>query len=385
MNNIVPLHASYRAEPQFEPNDLFNTFNHALIGMALMDLDGILLLANPAYCNLIGYTSDELKSLTLMDVVHSDDAQHDLNLRERLVTGTQASYRREKRYLHRSGRVIWGDYSCTLVRDKKGQAKYFIGQVLDITAQKEADHEVTRLNEALEAKVLERTRELERANAELEALAYSIAHDLRGPMTSLAGFSRILEQNLGELDPTNARYFGRIKSNVKHMSELTDALLSLARLSRVALNGEVVDLAAVARDIVTGLSQQEPQRRLNFGVDGPLEVRGDPRLLRQVMTNLLANAWKFSSTCDETSIRVSADGSVAGEVIVSVRDSGVGFDMAYVSQLFSPFARLHTQGEFEGTGIGLALVRNIVQRHGGRVWANSAPGAGATFSFSLPA
>lgn len=270
------------------------------------------------------------------------------------------------------------------VYDDQGTPRCLEGFVTDITSSKLGQLEIARLNQHLEERVRQRTHQLELANAELEAFAYSIAHDLRGPMTALAGFTRLLEQNLGELDPRNAHYLRRVMGNVQHMNELTDSLLSLARLSGVALESQPTDLAAAARKVLDELRQQEPHRKVVADIAATLPTHGDPRLLHQVMANLIGNAWKFSRTRPVTEIRVAVEPGADGEETFVVADRGVGFDMEHASELFGPFRRLHSGAEFEGTGIGLALVRKIVVRHGGRVWAHAEPDVGATIRFTLP-
>jgi signal transduction histidine kinase len=239
----------------------------------------------------------------------------------------------------------------------------------------------------LEERVKQRTEQLQAANAELEAFSYSIAHDLRSPLTSIDGFSRVLEECYGDqLDDKGRHYLQRIQAGVRQMSELTDAMLSLAHLSRISLKSEPVDLAEAARVVFGQLREREPQRAAAV-LDAPqrLWARGDPRLLQQVMTNLVGNAWKFSARSAQTFIRVGSQPGAHCETVYFVQDRGAGFDMKHAGRLFGAFQRLHTPSEFEGTGVGLALVQKVVIRHGGRIWAESQPGGGATFYFTLAA
>jgi signal transduction histidine kinase len=258
------------------------------------------------------------------------------------------------------------------------------GFITDITAARRAQADLNELNRTLEQRVRERTEQLETAHAELQAIASSIAHDLRAPMTSLAGFALLLERQLPTQQGRAAHYLHRIRGNVSQMSQLTDALLALARLSAVGLERETVDLGELAQDVLRQLREREPGRATALRVQPGLQVFGDRRLLQQVLAHLLGNAWKFSRTREVTSIEVGATDTPAGERVFHVRDHGVGFEMAHVALLFRAFQRLHEPAQYEGTGIGLALVRKIVQRHGGRVWAEAEPGAGATFFFTLP-
>jgi signal transduction histidine kinase len=257
-----------------------------------------------------------------------------------------------------------------------------VGQFLQ---RKQREDEIAQLNAELEARVAQRTAQLEAANAQLEAFSYSIAHDLRSPLTSIDGFAHLLET----CDPAEAatrgrHYLQRIRAGVRQMSELTEAMLTLAHLSRVELGDEEVDLAELARASLAQLSEANPQRQVTAEIAGHLPVRGDPRLLAQVMANLVGNAWKFSARKPDLWIRVGSE-QQGGATVYFVADHGAGFDMAHASRLFGAFQRLHGASEFEGTGIGLALVDKIITSHGGRIWADARPGEGATFYFTLPA
>ena len=257
-----------------------------------------------------------------------------------------------------------------------------LGQFLQ---RKQREEEIEQLNAELEARVRQRTAQLEAANARLEAFSYSIAHDLRSPLTSIDGFAHLLETSSPEEAATKGRhYLQRIRAGVRQMSELTEAMLTLAHLSRVELGHEEVDLAELARASLAQLCEASPQRQVTADIAEHLWVRGDPRLLGQVMVNLVGNAWKFSARKPELWIKVGSE-QQDGETVFFVADHGAGFDMAHASRLFGAFQRLHGASEFEGTGIGLALVQMIVTSHGGRVWAQARPNEGATFYFTLPA
>ena len=277
---------------------------------------------------------------------------------------------------------VWDRGSA--VRGADGAVLALEGFVSDITERRRAEDEVARLNAELEERVRLRTAQLEAANAELEAFSYSIAHDLRSPLTSIDGFSHTLEELCGSSLGEQGRHcVDRIRAGVRLMSDLTDAMLSLARLSRVQLRWEAVDLAALARSTMTPLHEAQPQRDAELDAPEHLWAHGDPRLLAQVVTNLVGNAWKFSAGKPQTRIRVGSRPGENGEVVYFVADRGAGFEMAHAARLFGAFQRLHTASEFEGTGIGLALVQKIVSRHGGRIWAEARRGEGATFNFTL--
>jgi predicted ATPase/signal transduction histidine kinase len=246
----------------------------------------------------------------------------------------------------------------------------------------ERTHALGSLNAELEERVLQRTAQLAQANQELQAFAYSLAHDLRTPLTSIAGFARVLEQP-GQDAERRERCGERIRAGVAQMEELIDALLSLAAVSHAQLTIEDVDLAALAEAWLADMRKHQPERHVVASIQVPLAARGDPHLLRQLIESLLSNAWKFTAQHDPGRIEVGVQAGGSGEQVFFVRDNGAGFDMAYAGNLFQPFHRLHTEREFSGIGIGLANARRIVVRHGGRIWTRAEPERGATFYFTL--
>ncbi len=251
----------------------------------------------------------------------------------------------------------------------------------DVTERKRAEREIAALNKNLRL----RAAELEESNQELEAFSYSVSHDLRAPLRHIQGFVARLEKNSGPvLDDRSARFLNIISHSARQMGELIDALLLFSRTGRVALEPEPVDLEAMTREIIATLQTESPERHLTWHVAPLPRVRVDPSLLRQALINLLANAVKYTRPRDPAIIEVGCDDRDPAEHVIFIRDNGVGFEMEYVHKLFGVFQRLHRDDEFEGTGIGLANVRRIILRHGGRTWAEGNPGAGATFYFSLP-
>jgi signal transduction histidine kinase len=254
----------------------------------------------------------------------------------------------------------------------------------EVAERRRAEDEVRVLNRQLDARVQARTAELQVANAELEAFCYSVSHDLRAPLRSIDGFSNALVSELGSgLSVTANRYLGKIRSSTQRMGQLIEDLLNLSRLSRADLDLGVLDLSAMAQEVVNGLRMTSSDREVDVSIWGGMKARGDARLILVVLENLLGNAWKFTGRTEHPRIEV---GTVqeSGRSIYFVRDNGAGFDMAYADKLFGVFQRLHRENEFPGTGVGLATVQRIISRHGGRVWAQSTPGEGAAFFFTLP-
>ncbi len=248
--------------------------------------------------------------------------------------------------------------------------------------------EIRQLNAELEQRVRDRTVRLEAANKELEAFSYSASHDLRAPLRAIDGFSHILLNDYRDkLDDAGKEALARVRGAAQRMAALIDDLLTLARVTRTELALEEVDLSALAREILDALRVEHPNRNVSVDITPGLKVRGDPRLLRVALENLLGNAWKFTSRREEARIefgRPANAPSMDGTAVLCVRDNGAGFDMKHADKLFTPFARMHRAEEFSGTGIGLATVQRVVRKHGGQIWAEAAVDQGAVFFLSLP-
>jgi PAS domain S-box-containing protein len=268
---------------------------------------------------------------------------------------------------------------------RSGNILSFNAFMRDISVRKQAQEEILRLNADLEERVRQRTAQLQAVNQELEAFSYSVSHDLRTPLSTIDGYSDLLGKEFlsNEASERSKHFLSRIRAGVGHMGELIDALLSLAQVSRSSLRWESVDLSAIAETVLSGYREREPGRLSELAIQPGLVAHGDPGLLRQVLDNLMGNAWKYSSKQQQTVVSFRRDMGSDGAWVYAVQDNGAGFDMAHADKLFGAFQRLHSAVEFEGTGIGLATVYRIITRHGGRVWAKSAPGRGATFYFTL--
>lgn len=252
----------------------------------------------------------------------------------------------------------------------------------DIVARKQAEAEITRLNEVLEQRVRQRTAELEAANKELSSFSYSVSHDLRAPLRRIEGFARILlEDCAAGLDQRGQHCLDRIRAGTREMSDMVDSFLRLSRSTRGELSLEPVDLSALATAIAAELAEKEPERAVAIHIQPGLSVQGDRRLLRAALDNLLQNAWKYTRKTATAEVWFG-QGEADGQPAFYVRDNGVGFDQAFAARLFVPFNRLHKAEDFEGSGIGLATVQRIIARHGGRVWAEGVPNRGATIAFT---
>ena len=266
------------------------------------------------------------------------------------------------------------DYEVAIstLRNRRGDLTGRLMVLRDVTERKKT-----------ERALIHQQAELERANAEVEHFAYLIAHDLRAPLRGINGFSHILLEDYADaFDEEGKDYLDRIGTAARHMGRMIDELLDFSRITRMELRREPVDLSALADNVVSELKQSQPGRQVEFIISGDLEAEGDRRLLKVALANLLENAWKFTSKNPESKIEFGVDATGA-EPVYFVRDNGAGFDMAYADKLFVAFQRLHSNDEFEGVGIGLAAVSRIIERHGGRVWAESEMGKGATFYFTL--
>tara|TARA_B110000211_G_C14032585_1_gene532905 strand:- start:456 stop:1400 length:945 start_codon:yes stop_codon:yes gene_type:complete len=247
-----------------------------------------------------------------------------------------------------------------------------------ITLQR-SEAQVIKLNKQQQRQI----QEIDIANKDLESFTYSASHDLRQPLRSISGFSQLLQNKYkDQLDEQARHYLQRVVLAAKGMSELIDDLLGLSRISRTRLSPTTVDLTNLCKDVIKELKDQQPEYKADILIAKGLQLLGDKNLIQILITNLLKNAFKFTSYTDHPRIEVTAEKN-EDEVIFSVRDNGVGFDMNYADKLFLPFQRLHRASEFDGSGIGLAIVERIVRRHGGRVWADSQVGEGATLFFTI--
>jgi PAS domain S-box-containing protein len=349
-------------------------FTLSLDLFCIAGFDGYFKKLNQAWERTLGYTCEELQAAPYLDFIHPDD---------RPTTSTQAEQNSQginaisfaNRYRCKDGSYRWLVWNATPVVEQG--LIYAVAR--DITEQKRVDDSIKQLNEDLR----ERTAQLETLNHELEAFSYSVSHDLRAPVRHISGFVDLLgKQDIGD-DPKTQRYLKFIAESARHMGQLVDDLLSFSRMARTEMTIGRVPLAQLAEEVRTQLAGLYANRSIDWRIGDLPEVCGDAAMLRLVFVNLVANAVKYTGKQPAAKIEIgcAADGD---EEVIYVRDNGVGFDMKYVDKLFGVFQRLHRSEDFEGTGIGLANVRRIIHRHGGRTWAEGAVDRGATIYFSLP-
>jgi PAS domain S-box-containing protein len=498
----------HAAEALRESEDKFRyVFNHSVIGKSITLPSGEINV-NKAFCDMLGYTEEEIKNKKWQEISHPDDIQHTEEMLDLLYSGEKASVRFSKRYLHKNGSIVWGDVSTSLRLNNDNRPLYFMtavnditdlkrveselrlqseilinmaeavylvrmedgiivysnsqfekmfgygpgemigqhvsivnaptdkrpedtakeimkslskqgfwkGEVLnirknqstfwcyasvsifdhsrfgkvlvslhtDITDRKISESQVRKLNEELEQRVIERTEQLQTANKELESFSYSVSHDLRAPLRAIHSFTSILKEDYKEkLDDDGKRICGIIESSSVRMGQLIDDLLAFSRAGRTELFSSRINMTSLVKIVFQELTTPEERGRIDLSVKNLPVISGDSTTLKLVWSNLISNAIKYSSKQDKSDILVGYKNR-RSEVIYYVKDNGVGFDMNYSEKLYEVFQRLHSQKEFEGNGVGLAIVKRIVSRHGGRVWAEGDVAKGATFYFSLP-
>ncbi len=316
-------------------------------------------------------------------VVHPDDLELTRTRLESAIRG-ESDYDLDHRIVQRDGAVRWVRAQAELMRDADGKPERLLGTMVDITERKLAEEEIKKLNADLEARVAERTSELEATNQELTAFSYSVSHDLRAPLRHINGYVDMLVREVqGELSPKAERYLGVIASVSREMGVLIDELLAFSRMSQAEMNRQVYGLSISVQSALRDVESLTEGRNIEWSIAELPRVNADPNMIKLVFTNLFENAIKFTRPRDVARIEVGTQGMRDDRHVIFVRDNGVGFESQYMQQMFGVFQRLHRADEFEGTGIGLANVQRIVTRHGGEVWAEGAVDQGATLYFTL--
>ncbi len=356
--------------------------DNILDGLMIDDPNGKVLYANDQFLTLFGLEREDLNTLVLEDYVAPEYRPVLRDRHNRRVAGEEVPSLFEYQGLRKDGTRIWLEVRVCKVIENGG----VIGTqsaIRDITDRKRAEESITRLNLSLEQKVKDRTAQLEALNNELEAFSYSVAHDLRAPLRIINGYSEILKKDYdNKLDAEADRIINVIVTNTHRMGKLIDEILNLARLGRKELDKQRTSMNELVKTVIAEQTAIKT-KPIKFNIAELPDAVCDNTLIRQVWSNLLSNAIKYSGNQEQPIVSVDSS-QKDGFVVYSVKDNGVGFDMAYSNKLFGVFQRLHKQSEFEGTGVGLALVHRIVTKHGGNVWAEAEEGKGATFYFSLP-
>jgi PAS domain S-box-containing protein len=350
----------------------------------MLDTHGRVTTWNAGAERIFGFRAQEIIGRRFHRFYVADDAERKKPDQALAVATAEGRYQDEHFLVRKNGAQFWASFVITALRDDSGKLTGFSTIARDVTQRKNAEDEIRRLNAALERQVQDRTAELQAAYAEMEAFSYSISHDLRAPLIHIAGFVEMLKSDLGpKLDDRSRRHLETICNSTEHMGRMIADLLSMSRLGRTEMHKIRLNLGEIVKDVQRELAAGLQNRSVTWAIGGLPEVMADPILIRQALHHLMSNALKFTRTQQAARIEIGTQPGPAEDVIF-IRDNGVGFDLKYAGKLFGVFQRLHSASEFEGTGIGLAKTRRIIQRHGGRIWAESAPNEGATFYFSLP-
>jgi PAS domain S-box-containing protein len=355
-------------------------------GVFLFNMKGDIFFVNQRMSEITGYSQKEISKMKIgnfLGTIHPHLLpKGTTTLDISPIIDNNISETNEYKIRTKDGATKW--VLVNLNPFKIDEEKYFAVLMIDITNEKLAEEQLKQLNTELETRVIERTAQLEILNKELEAFSYSVSHDLRTPLRSIAGFSQALSEDYTDsLDQIGQDYLMRIRNSTKRMSRLIDDMLDLSRLSRKDMTYENTNLSNLANEIMKNLAEINPERKVKIKIEKNLEINGDYLLLRQLLENLIGNSWKFTQKNSKATIEFGSK-VIKNERVFFVKDNGVGFDKTYMDKLFEIFQRLHTQQEFEGTGIGLAIVKRIIDRHKGKIWAESELNKGATFFFTIP-
>ncbi|MEW6467553.1 MAG: MASE1 domain-containing protein [Bacteroidota bacterium] len=346
----------------------------------MIDPQGYVLTWNEGARNIKGYSAEEVigRHFSLFytkEEIERNEPEYNLKMAMK-----HGRFETESLRVKKDGSLFFADIVYTPLYDSAGNLEGFTKITRDITEKKRAEEKIIRLNVELEQNIAQ----LEMANKELESFSYSVSHDLRAPLRAIHGYTKILsEEHKASLNEDARRMMDSVMANAVRMGKLIDELLAFSRLGRKELVKERIDMEALAKEALREVKEARPEHKADIRIGKLAPAHADPALVRQVLINLLSNAVKFSHAVSSPAVEIGSY-TEKGEIVYFVRDNGVGFDMKYYNKLFGVFQRLHAREEFEGTGVGLAIVKRIITRHGGRIWAESKPGEGAVFYFTLP-
>ena len=361
--------------------NLSSLANSAFDGI-LVNQHGKHVFTNQRMADLIGTTVEEILSSSMEFVVHPSELENVRQRFKRRMQGNNEPMQYETLFANKkTGEPVPVEIAA-FISQWQGEPTGVVF-VRDIRERKQAVAELIRYRQQLETLVSERTAELQTAIQELESFSYSVSHDLRSPLRSIDGFSQLLLEDYGDkLDNNGKDYLSRVRKAAQHMAQLIDDILLLSRVSRYKLSISEINLSTMAMESITTLQELQPAREADVKIEPNITAKGDQRLLKIVLDNLLGNAWKYTGKCDKAIIEFGQR-KENNKTVYYVKDNGVGFEMQYAEKMFGPFQRLHTLDEFPGTGIGLATVKRIIQHHNGEIWAEGKLGEGATFYFTL--
>jgi PAS domain S-box-containing protein len=361
-------------------------FEDGPLGMAMASLTtGKLFRANKAFCDMLGFTEEELIQTTFVGITHAEDQDADIAAVNDLLEGRIHKYAREKRYLKKNGDALWGALALAKIYSEREQSYYALAMIEDITTKKLAEEENKKLNAELEIKVEQRTAELKEVNKELETFTYSVSHDLKAPLRGIDGYSKLLlELYKPDLNEEAQRFLETIRSSTLHMSRLIDDLLNYSRLERSQLSLDSIRINDLITSAVSDFRADLEDGKFNVQIISPeIDIIVDLKGLTIALRNLLENAIKFTRGRPEPLIQIEVSEKYLSWIIC-IRDNGIGFDMKYHSKIFEIFQRLHRMEDFPGTGIGLAMVSKAMHRMHGKAWADSTPGLGSAFYLEIP-
>jgi PAS domain S-box-containing protein len=342
-------------------------FSVSLDMLCISSFDGHFKKVNPAFEEVLGFSAEELCRKSYLDFIHPEDIERTTKEVEKQMLLKTQVLNFENRYRCKDGSYKWLSWKSAPV------GHFMYAAARDITENKNAAEELKKTQVALET-----------ANKELESFSYSVAHDLRAPLRSIAGFSSmVLEDTESSFSEAAKEYFGRISAAAKKMGILIDGLLDLSRFSRKELIKQPLSISDLVQEVAEELHSANPMRKVDFIIQPNVIVHGDPILMKTAIGNLVGNAWKYSGKSDRDAVIEFGSLKKDGEQQFFIKDNGCGFDMKYANKLFGIFQRLHSEQEFEGTGVGLVTVQRIIRRHGGRIWFTAAIDQGATFYFTL--